>query len=214
MKKALLILTIIIAMLAPIGAKAAENRDWWPTQVDDTDLYYKFETKGWWPEDSTSYETIIETITFSPKVISVTPYSRSTKIKADVTTAARLIVVRYTVDGKKWEQKTFRNTSHVGPVTAHRKWQCKLHAKEDYYSSWCARQFKQAGKTLDYKKVAHTRGQMAQVYFDDYLIDRIRTKVKCVKVLNLPVRAKEIRIRYVYTGLHGGNNYSRWLKVR
>ena len=147
-------------------------------------------------------------------MISIVPYSKTTKITADITTAARLVIVRYTGDGKHWEQKSFRNTSYVGPVTAHRKWQLKLHAKTDRYTSWCARQFKQAGKTLDYKKVAHTKGQGAQLFFDDVLIDSVRRKVKCVKTLNIPERVQMMRVRYVYTALHGGNAYTRWETVK
>ncbi len=213
MKKTLMLLIMCI-MLTPIGARA-ETRDWWPTQVDEDDFYYDFKQVGKWPNDVTSIETIIETVTFNPKVISIVPYSKSTKITADITTAARLVIVRYTADGKHWQQKIFRNASYAGPVTAHRKWQDKWHSKRDYYSSWCARQFKQAGKTIDYKKTACLRSQMAQLYFDDKLIDSVRRKVKCIKVLNLPVRTKQVSIRYVYSGLHG-NSYSEWevLKVR
>ncbi len=211
MKKTILLL-MMLCTLAPLTAHA-QYRDWWAEQVDENDYYYNFETIGKWPSDVTSKETVRETVTFRPRVLSVTPYSKTTKITADITTAARVVIVRYTTDGKHWQQKSFRNTSYVGPVVALRKWQSKLHSKEDYYSSWCARQFTQAGKTLDYKKVAHTRGQMAQLYFDDVLIDSVRRKVKCVKVLNIPVRAKQISVRYVYSGFHG-NSYSEWKTVK
>ena len=214
MKKTVLILTLILTMLTPIGARA-ETRDWWPTQVDEDDFYYDFKQVGKWPNDVTSIETIIETVTFRPKVLSVVPYSKTTKITADITTAARLVIVRYTADGKHWQQKIFRNASYAGPVRAHRKWQDMWHSKGDYYTSWCRRQFKQAGKTIAYKQTPTERGQMAQLFFDDKLIDSVRRKVKSIKVLNLPVRAKQVSIRYVYTGLHG-NSYSEWevLKVR
>lgn len=208
MKKTLLILTLILTMLTPIGARA-ETRDWWPTQVDEDDYYYNFDQIGKWPNDVTSIETIVETVTFSPKVLSVVPYSKTTKITADITTAARVIIVRYTADGKHWQQKSFRNASYAGPVTAHRKWRSQWHSKGDYYTSWCGRQFKQGGKTINFKQTPTERGQMAQLFFDDHLIDSIRRKVKCVKTLNIPARAKRIAVHYVYTGLHG-NSYSTW----
>ena len=213
--KKLVAMMMALIMLVPMNVQAQAYRDWWPTQVDENDLHYNFRTIGKWPNDVMSIEDIIETITFNPKVLSVAPYSKSTKVTVDATTSARVIIVKYTVDGKNWEVKNYRNTSYIGPVTCRRKWQSKWHSKDDHYSSWCARQFKQAGKTLDYKKVAHTRGQGAQLYFDDVLINSVRRKVKCVKVLNLPVRAKQVSIRYVYTGLHG-NSYSEWevFKVR
>ena len=215
MRKTIAVFMIIMTMLAPIGARAAERRDWWPDQVDGNDYYHNLDQIGKWPNDVTSIETMIETVTFRPRVLSAVPYSRTTKITADITTAARLVIVKYTADGKRWEQRSFRNTGYKGPVTAHRKWQLKLHAKTDRYTSWCARQFKQAGVTIDYKKTAMLNGPMAQLYFDDHLIDGIRSMVKCIKVLNIPVRAKQIQIRYVYTGLHG-NSYSEWrtIKVR
>lgn len=214
MKKLLAAIMVAVLALAPLTARA-QDRNWWPDQVDQNDYYHNLDQVGVWPNDVISNEAMIETVTFRPRVLSVVPYSRTTKITADITTAARLVIVKYTADGKHWEQRSFRNTSYIGPVTAHRKWQVKAHVKKDYYSSWCARQFKQAGKTIDYKKTAMLNGPMAQLYFDDHLIDNIRAKVKCVKVLNIPVRAKQISIRYVYTGLHG-NSYSEWqsLKVR
>lgn len=214
MKRIMILLLAVILAVTPLSVHA-EKRDWWPTQVDEDDYYHNLDQVGEWPNDVISNEVMIETVTFRPKVLSAVPYSRTTKITADITTAARLVIVKYTADGKHWEQRSFRNTGYKGPVTAHRKWQLKLHAKTDRYTSWCARQFKQAGKTIDYKKTAMLNGPMAQLYFDDHLIDGIRNKVKCIKVLNIPARAKQVSIRYVYTGLHG-NSYSEWrtIKVR
>ena len=214
MKRLLTLMLAVILAVTPLSVHA-EKRDWWPTQVDEDDYYYNFDQIGRWPHDVTSIETIIETVTFNPKVLSVIPYSKTTKITADITTAARVIIVRYTADGKHWEQRSFRNASYVGPVTAHRKWQDMWHSKGDYYTSWCRRQFKQGNKTIAYKQTPTERGQMAQLFFDDKLIDSVRRKVKCVRTLNIPVRAKQVSIRYVYTGLHG-NSYSEWeiLKVR
>lgn len=214
MKRLLTLMLAVILATTPLSAHA-QQRDWWPTQVDEDDYYYNFDQIGRWPHDVTSIETIIETVTFNPKVLSVIPYSKTTKITADITTAARLVIVRYTADGKNWQQKIFRNASYAGPVRAHRKWQDMWHSKGDYYTSWCRRQFKQGNKTIAYKQTPTERGQMAQLFFDDKLIDSVRRKVKSIKVLNLPVRAKEVSIRYVYTGLHG-NSYSEWeiMKVR
>lgn len=212
--KKLVAMILAIAMLFPVNVQAQEYRDWWPDQVDGNDYYHNVDYVGEWPGDVITNETMIETVTFRPKALSAVPYSKTTKLTVDATTAARVIVVKYTADGKHWEQRSFRNTSYVGSVTAHRKWQLKLHAKTDRYTSWCARQFKQAGKTLDYKKVAHTRGQGAQLFFDDVLIDSVRRKVKCVKTLNIPARVQTMRIRYVYTALHGGNAYTRWETVK
>ena len=214
MKRIMILLLAVILATTPLSAHA-QQRDWWPTQVDEDDYYYNFDQIGRWPHDVTSIETIIETVTFNPKVLSVIPYSKTTKITADITTAARLVIVRYTADGKNWQQKIFRNASYAGPVRAHRKWQDMWHSKGDYYTSWCRRQFKQCNKTIAYKQTPTERGQMAQLFFDDKLIDSVRRKVKSIKVLNLPVRAKEVSIRYVYTGLHG-NSYSEWeiMKVR
>lgn len=212
MKKLLAAIMVAVLALAPLTAHAQE-RNWWPDQVDSNDYYHNLDQVGQWPNDVISTETMIETVTFRPRVLSAVPYSRTTKITADITTAARLVIVKYTADGKHWEQRSFRNTSYIGPVTSNRKWQVKAHVKKDYYSSWCARQFKQAGKTIDYKKTAMLNGPMAQLYFDDHLIDRIRNKVKCIKVLNIPARARQIQIRYVYTGLHG-NSYSEWLTAK
>lgn len=214
MKRLLTLMLAVILAVTPFSVHAQAYRDWWPSQVDENDLHYNFKTIGKWPNDVMSIEDIIETVTFNPKVLSVATYSKSTKITVDATTAARVIIVKYTVDGKTWEVKNYRNTSYIGPVTCRRKWQSKWHSKDDHYSSWCARQFVQAEKTIDYKKVAHTRGQGAQLYFDDVLINSIRRKVKSVKTLNIPARVQMMRVRYVYTALHGGDACTRWETVK
>lgn len=211
--KKLIALMMALIMLVPMNVQAQAHRDWWPDQVDGNDYYHNVDYVGEWPGDVITNETMIETVTFRPKVVSAVPYSKTTKLTVDATTAARVIIVKYTADGKRWEQRSFRNTSYVGPVTARRKWQVKAHVKKNYYSSWCARQFKQGKTTLDYKKTAMLNGPMAQLYFDDHLIDSVRRKVKCVRTLNIPVRAKQVSIRYVYTGLHG-NSYSEWQTVK
>ena len=212
MKKILTVFMLVLMMLAPISARAAE-RNWWPVQIDESDQYYDFQKIGQWPADVITNEVAVDTILFRPKVEAVQPLSRSVKVLIDATTAARSIVVQYSVDGKTWTPKSYRNIGYKGPVTCTRKWQGKLHAKEDYYSSWCARQFKQAGVTIDYKKTACLRSQMAQLYFDDHLIDGIRKKVAFPVLLNIPARAKLVRIRYAYTGLKK-NVYSEWLTVK
>lgn len=211
MKKMLLLMLMCI-MLTPIGARA-QQRNWWPEQICEEDELYDFQKIGEWPGDVLTKETAIDTILFRPKVAAVQPLSRSVKVLIDATTAARSIVVQYSVDGKTWTQKSYRNIGYKGPVTCTRKWQTKLYAKEDRYTSWCARQFKQAGKTVAYKRTPTQPGQMAQLYFDDYLIDGIRRKVPQPVLLNIPERAKLIRIRYVYTGLKK-DAYSEWLTVK
>lgn len=39
MKKLLTVFMLVLMMLAPIGARAAE-RNWWPVQIDESDQYY------------------------------------------------------------------------------------------------------------------------------------------------------------------------------
>ena len=210
--KKLFMLLMVLCMMAPIGARA-EGRNWWPVQIDESDQYYDFKKIGQWPADVITNETAIYTILFRPRVAAVQPLNNSVKVLIDATTAARSIVVQYSVDGKTWTTRNYRNIGYKGPVTCIRKWQIKLHAKENYHSSWCARQFKQGGATLDYKKTASLRSQMAQLYFDDHLIDGIRKKVAFPVLLNIPARAKLVRIRYAYTGLKK-NLYSEWLTVK
>lgn len=211
MKKMLLLMFMCI-MLTPIGARAGE-RNWWPIQIDESDQYYDLQKIGEWPRDVLTKEIAVDTVLFRPVVAAVQPLNNSVKVLIDATTAARSIVVQYSVDGKTWTTRNYRNIGYKGSVTCTRKWQGKLHAKEDYYSSWCARQFKQGGVTIDYKKTASLRSPMAQLYFDDTLIDGIRKKVGFPVLLNIPARAKLIRIRYAYTGLKK-NLYSEWLTVK
>jgi len=210
--KKLIALILAIAMMLPVNVQAKEYRDWWPIQIDESDQYYDFQKIGQWPADVITNETAIYTILFRPKVAAVQQLRNSVKVLVDATTAARSIVVQYSVDGQTWTTRSYRNIGYKGPVTCIRKWQIKLHAKENYYSSWCARQFKQCGATLDYKKTASLRSPMAQLYFDDQLVDGIRKKVAFPVLLNIPARAELVRIRYAYTGLKK-NLYSEWLTV-
>ena len=54
---------------------------------------------------------------------------------------------------------------------------------------------------------------MAQLYFDDYLIDHsIRPKVVNPVILSIPARAKKFKIRYAYTGLKK-DIFSEWVVV-
>lgn len=212
MKRIAMLIMIMCIMLTQIGARA-EERNWWPTQIDEADEYHDLQMIGAWPADVITNEVAVDTILFRPVVAAVQPFSRSVKVLVDATTAARSIVVQYSVDGKTWTPRSYRNIGYRGSITCIRKWQIKLHAREDYYSSWCARQFKQGGVTLDYKKTACLRSQMAQLYFDDQLIDGVRKKVGFPVLLNIPAMAKLIRIRYVYTGLKK-DAYSEWLMVK
>ena len=212
MKRIMILLLAVILATTPLSAYA-QQRNWWPEQICEEDELYDFQKIGEWPGDVFTKETAVDTILFRPVVAAVQPLSRSVKVLIDATTAARSIVVQYSVDGQTWTTRSYRNIGYKGPVTCIRKWQIKLHAKENYHSSWCARQFKQGGVTLDYKKTASLRSPMAQLYFDDTLIDGIRKKVGFPVLLNIPARAKLVRIRYAYTGLKK-SLYSEWLTVK
>lgn len=210
MKKTLMLL-MMLCLLASIGARA-EERNWWPVQIDESDEYHDLQKIGEWPGDVLTNEIAVDTILFRPKVAAVQPLNRSVKVLVDATTAARNIMVKYTVDGRTWEQRSYRNVGYKGPVTCTRKWQVKLH-KDGHYSSWCARQFKQGMVTLDYKKTASLRSPMAQLYFDDQLIDGIRRKVPQPVIINIPAKAKRFKIRYVYTGLKK-DLFSEWVEIK
>ena len=210
--KRLVAIVLALVMIFPMNVSAQE-RNWWPTQIDEWDEFHDIEVFGKWPSDVLTKETAIDTITFSPAVIAVEKQNKSTKVLIDATTASRVIIVKYTVDGKTWLQKSYRNVGYKSPVICIRKWQIKLHSKEDYYSSTCARQFKQGKVSLDYKKVSHARDLSAQLYFDDTLIDNIRKKIPCPVILNIPAKAKRIKIRYAYTGLTK-QCYSEWIEVK
>ena len=212
MKRLLTLMLAVILATTPLSVHA-EKRDWWPIQIDESDQYYDFQKIGQWPADVITNEVAVDTILFRPKVAAVQPLNKSVKVLIDATTAARSIVVQYSVDGQTWTTRSYRNIGYKGPVTCIRKWQIKLHAKDDYYSSWCARQFKQGGTTIDYKKTACLRSPMAQLYFDDSLIDGIRKKVAFPVLLNIPARAKLVKIRYVYTG-QKKDLFSYWLTVK
>lgn len=211
--KKLIALVMALVMIVPMNANA-QKRDWWPTQIDESDEYHNIEKVGEWPDTVITNEIAKDVITFRPRVVAVQKMSKSVKVLADITTASKNVIIQYTVDGKRWYQQSYRNARYSGPVVCTRKWQIKLHAKDDYYTSWCARQFKQGGQTIDYKRPPTQRGQMAQLFFDDYLIDHtIRPKVVNPVILSIPARAKKFKIRYKYTGLKK-DVFSEWVEVK
>lgn len=210
--KRLVAIVLALVMIFPMNVSAQE-RNWWPTQIDESDEVHNLEVLGKWPSDVMTKETAIDTITFRPAVIAVEKQNKSTKVLIDATTASRVIIVKYTVDGKTWLQKSYRNVGYKNPVICIRKWQVKLHSEEDYYSSYCARQFKQGKKSLDYKNVFKPKSMTAQLYFDDVLINSIRKKVFYPVILNIPARAKKFKIRYSYTGLKK-ECFSEWVEVK
>ena len=123
MKKLLLTVLILTLFFNTSLTAQAQERNWWPEQIDEWDEYHNVEVVGKWPGDVLCNEICIDTITFRPIVMSAKCYSRSTKIKLDTTTAARVIVVQYTTDGQHYKQQSFRNAAYNGPVTCVRKWQ-------------------------------------------------------------------------------------------
>ena len=211
MKKTLMLL-MMLCLLAPIGARA-QTRNWWTEQIDEDDEYYAEQTVGEWPGTVVTNEIAKDVITFRPMIAGVQKMNSSVKVLADITTASRNVVVQYTVDGKRWYQRSYRNYRYSGPVVCTRKWQLVLH-KDDTNSSWCSRQFKQGNQQIVFKKTFRPDDYMAQLYFDDYLIDHsIRPKVVNPVILSIPARAKRFKIRYAYTGLKK-NLYSEWLTVK
>lgn len=211
-KKYIAMMLIMIMCLAPISARA-QQRNWWPSQVDESDEYYDFQKVGEWPGTVVTNETAKDVIVFRPKVVAAQKFSKSVKVIVDATTSAKNIIVRYSVDGKTWTPQSYRNVGYKGPVICTRKWQCVLH-KDDTNSSWCARQFTQGKASIDFKKTYHARDYMAQLYFDDHLIDHtVRPKVVCAVMLNIPAKAKYVNIRYAYEGFTKPL-YSEWAEMR
>lgn len=210
--KKLIALVMALVMIVPMNANA-QKRDWWPTQIDESDEYHNIEKVGEWPDTVITNEIAKDVITFRPRVVAVQKMSKSVKVLADITTASKNVIVQYTVDGKRWYQQSYRNARYSGPVVCTRKWQCVLH-KDDTNSSWCARQFSQGKESLDFKKVFRPRDYMAQLFFDDYLIDHtIRPKVVNPVILSIPAKAKKFKIRYKYTGLKK-DVFSEWVEVK
>lgn len=210
--KRLIAIVMALVMAMPVNVYA-QDRNWWTTQIDESDEYHDIDIYGRYPSDVLTNEIAMDVITFSPRVVGVQRLNNSVKALIDATTASRTIIVEYSVDGKNWIHKNYRNIGYKSPVVCIRKWQIKLHSKEDYYSSYCARQFKQGKQTIDFKKVFRPKTMSAQLYFDDRLIDKtIRPKVGFPILLNIPAKAKKFKIRYAYTGLKK-ELFSEWAEV-
>lgn len=196
-----------------VQAKDRTHRNWWPEQIDEWDEYYDEQVTGQWPDAVVTNEIAVNTILFRTKILAAQKLNKTVKVLVDATTAARNIVVEYTVDGKRWEHKSYRNVGYKGPVICTRKWQYVLHT-DNRSTSKCLRQFKQGSKTIDFKQTYCRSGYSAQLFFDDQLIDHtIRPKVIQPVLLNVPAKAKRIKIRYVYDGLHK-TCFSDWQEVK
>ena len=211
------ILAMILAMVLTImptvivTAAMAEELDYDRNEYS-FDVHTDDSYPGYWQQD----ERMSYVMTFDPKPIKLTRYGKTTKLTADVTTAARVILIDY-YDGKNWKRAgTYTNAPCKGSVVASTDSQIKLIRATDNYSSWGHIKVVQNGKTLYEKRKFHPNDMNAALAFciTDGFVNQIRKSVKRTRTFNIPVKAEKYRIECIYTSLRGNNSYSNWVVVR
>ena len=208
MKKAIALLLIILML--PLNVNAAMAYE-----LDYTNIDYSFHITRdkSYPGSYQQDEKCGYVVTFAPKIIEVKRGPTTTKVTAEVTDSARVVMIQWK-DGNEWHTKPYSNQWCFGPVIARTSSQIKL-KQDGNYSSWTQITVTQ-GKDVLYKAKKYHPNDLQAGYavgIDNKLVNYLRNEVSRQRTYNIPCHASVIRMRLVYTGFKG-NSYSRWVEVK
>ena len=208
MKKTLLILTLILTMLTPIGARAEEKMS---TELVDADSDGTIVSGDgtehaieWWP------------VAYKPSEIYIAKQAKAIAVYADVTTAAKNVIVQYSRD-KEFKTgvttKTFRNVSYIGPVLAFLATDGSLLGNLWHFNDTVI--IKQEHKTL------HSRrkriGEWDRLRITQADINASRKQVRSLIRMYIPGISNPtgmyVRVRSVYAGQYRRVIYSGWSRT-
>lgn len=208
MKKTLLILTLILTMLAPIGARAEEKMSIELVEFDSDGTIVSSDgteyTIEWWP------------VAYKPAEIYIAKQAKAIAVYADVTTAAKNIVVQYSRD-KTFKTgvttKTFRNVSYQGPVLAFLATDGGLLGNLWHFTDTVI--IKQDGKTLHSRR-KHI-GEWGRLRITQADVNASRKQVRSLIRMYIPGISNPtgmyVRVRSVYAGQYRRVIYSGWSRV-
>lgn len=203
----ILAITPTVIVTAAMAEELDYDRNEYSFEVHTDDTY-----PGYWQQT----ERMSYVMTFDPKPIKLVRYGKSAKLTADVTTAARVILIDY-YDGRNWKRAgTYSNAPCKGSVVVSNDSQIKLIRATDNYSSWGHLKVVQNGKTLYNVRKYHAHDMNAAIALciNDSLVNQMRKQVKRTRTFNIPIKAEKYRIECIYTSLRGNNSYSNWIVVR
>ena len=208
MRKTLLILSLILTMLAPIGARAEEKMSIELVEYDSDGTIVSGDksehTIEWWP------------VAYKPTEIYIQRQTHGIAIYADVTTAARNIVVQYSRDPKfekGVQPKTFRNVNYRGPVLAFLATDGSLLGNLWHFNDTVI--IKQEDKTL------HSRrkriGEWDRLRITQADVNASRKKARSLIRMYIPNISNPagmyVRVRSVYAGNYHRVLYSGWSRT-
>ena len=204
----LILMAMIMCMLAPIGARADEKMSIELVDFDSDGTIVSSDgtehTIEWWP------------VAYKPSEIYIAKQSRAVSIYADVTTAARNVVVQYSRD-KEFKSgvttKTFRNVSYRGPVLAFLATDGGLLGNLWHFTDTVI--IKQDGKTLHSRR-KHI-GEWGRLRITQADVNASRKQVRSLIRMYIPGISNPtglyVRVRSVYAGNYRRVIYSGWSRV-
>lgn len=208
MRKAILIFTLVMTMLSPIGARAEEKMSIELVEYDSDGTIVSGDksehTIEWWP------------VAYKPTEIYIQRQTHGIAIYADVTTAARNIVVQYSRD-KEFKTgvttRTYRNVSYQGQVLAFLATDGSLLGNLWHFNDTVI--IKQGDKTLHSRRKRIGEWDRLRVTQAD--VNASRKKVRSLIRMYIPNISNPaglyVRVRSVYAGNYHRVLYSGWSRT-
>ena len=207
MKRIIAIMMAVVLCMAPISARAADDRP------SDEVMWHEDWT---WDNLSTSApgfnEVFKATVAFKPTNVSAVAGKNNIHVYADCNTAVRTVFIEWSTDKRFWYsegEQFYRNVNYKAPVLVTRKSQQKYWS-DGHYSSSNILTYTQGRKTLWSKKIYHPRDQWGYQEPTQATVDAVRRKISFRK--SFLIRNVEesrcgcyyVRITYYYTSVTCG----------
>jgi len=207
-KRHIAMMLIVIMCMAPISARAME-----PMSIELVDYDSDGDILS---SDTTAHTIEWWTVAYKPAEVRIEKQTHAIAVYADMTTAARNVVVQYSRDPqfkRAVTTKTFRNVNYQGPVLAFLASDGGRVGNNWYYTDTVI--VKQAGKTL------HSRrkqvGEWSRLSITQADINASRKKARSLTRMYIPglkcPRGIYVRVRSVYEGNHYRTVYSGWSRT-
>lgn len=205
--KRIVALIMALVMIIPMNAQAEEKmsielveRDSYGDIVTSDDSEHSIE---WW------------TVAYKPSELYIVKQAKSFYVYADVTTAARNIVVQYSRDPKFQRgimTKSFRNINYSDSVLAFLVTDGAREGNDWHYNDTVI--VKQNNKTLHSRRKRIGEWSRLRITQTDVNTSRkkIRNLVRMRVTVNVPT-GYYVRVRNVYTGNQYSTVYSGWSRI-
>ena len=208
MKRITILLLAVILAVAPMTAKADEKTSTELVDYDSDGTIVSGDksehTIEWWP------------VAYKPAEIYIAKQAKAIAVYADVTTAAKNVIVQYSRD-KEFKTgvttKTFRNVSYQGPVLAFLATDGGLLGNLWHFTDTVI--IKQDGKTLHSRR-KHI-GEWGRLRITQNDVNASRKQVRSLIRMYIPginnPTGLYVRVRSVYAGNYRRVIYSGWSRA-